>query len=60
MMTEAAAAAGAVKQEKEGWLVRVRLAGGAVQEFRCASEGQARYFAAVLSLNTSKVSRLRN
>ena len=26
MMTEAAAAAGAVKQEKEGWLVRVKLA----------------------------------
>ncbi|MBF5043488.1 hypothetical protein FGE12_13910 [Aggregicoccus sp. 17bor-14] len=60
MVTDAAAAAGAVKQEKEGWLVRVRLAGGAVQEFRCANEGQARYFAAVLALNPPKPSKLRN
>ena len=57
MMTEAA---GTVRQEKDGWLVRVRLAGGTVQEFRCASESQARYFAAVLALNPPKPSRLRN
>jgi hypothetical protein len=57
MMTEAA---GTVRQEKDGWLVRVRLAGGAVQEFRCANESQARYFAAVLALNPPKPSRLRN
>lgn len=49
-----------ITREKEGWLVRVKLAGGNMQEFRCATEGQARYFAAVLALNPPKPTRLRN
>ncbi|RUO94451.1 hypothetical protein D7Y11_04230 [Corallococcus sp. AB018] len=48
-----------VSQDNEGWLVRVKV-GGRVQEVRCTSENQARYFAAVLSFNAAPPSRMRN
>ena len=51
---------GIVTREKDGWLVRVRLPSGPVQEFRCATEAQARYFAAVLALQPRRPPRLRN
>jgi hypothetical protein len=51
---------GSVTREKDGWLVRVRLQNGPVQEFRCATEAQARYFAAVLALQPRRPPRLRN
>jgi hypothetical protein len=46
-------------REKDGWLIRVKL-GGRVQEVRCATEAQARYFATLLALNPLKPSRLRH
>jgi hypothetical protein len=46
-------------REKDGWLIRVKMA-GRVQEVRCTTEGQARYFAAMLALNPLKPTRLRN
>ncbi|XXF77534.1 hypothetical protein P2318_31445 [Myxococcaceae bacterium GXIMD 01537] len=46
-------------READGWLIRVKL-GGRVQEVRCATEAQARYFAALLSLNPLKPTRLRH
>ncbi|MDC0711031.1 hypothetical protein POL68_21345 [Stigmatella sp. ncwal1] len=46
-------------REKDGWLIRVRLA-GRVQEVRCATENQARYFAAMLAMNPLKPTRFRN
>jgi hypothetical protein len=46
-------------QEKDGWLIRLKL-GGRVQEVRCTSESQARYFAAMLALNPLKPTRFRN
>jgi hypothetical protein len=46
-------------REKDGWLIRVKLA-GRVQEVRCATENQARYFAAMLAINPLKPTRFRN
>jgi hypothetical protein len=46
-------------REKDGWLIRVKL-GGRVQEVRCSTEAQARYFAALLALNPLKPTRLRH
>jgi hypothetical protein len=46
-------------REKDCWLVRVKL-GGRIQEMRCPTEGQARYFAAMLALNPLKPTRFRN
>ena len=46
-------------QEKDGWLIRLKV-GGRVQEVRCTSESQARYFAAMLALNPLKPTRFRN
>ena len=46
-------------RDNEGWIVRVRM-GGRIQEVRCTTESQARYFAAVLSMNPPKPSKLRN
>ena len=51
---------GIVTREKDGWLVRVRLPNGPVQEFRCTTEAQARYFATVLAMQPKRPSRLRN
>jgi hypothetical protein len=51
---------GSVTREKDGWLVRVKLPHGPVQEFRCTTEAQARYFAAVLALQPRRPPRLRN
>ncbi|MCY1046496.1 hypothetical protein D7Y13_28600 [Corallococcus praedator] len=49
-----------VSRDNEGWLVRVKVA-GRIQEVRCATENQARYFAAVLSFNNAgRPNRLRN
>ncbi|NPC68852.1 hypothetical protein D7Y27_03180 [Corallococcus sp. AB004] len=49
-----------VSQDNDGWLVRVKV-GGRVQEVRCTSENQARYFAAVLSFNNAvPPSRMRH
>jgi hypothetical protein len=48
-----------VSRDNEGWVVRVKV-GGRIQEVRCATENQARYFAAVLSFNAARPSRLRN
>ena len=47
-------------REKDGWLVRVRVAGGLLQEVRCATEGQARYFAVMLAMTPRQTSKLRN
>lgn len=52
--------ASSMTREKEGWLVRVRLAGGQMQEVRCATEDQARYFAAMLALSPKQSPKLRN
>jgi hypothetical protein len=38
-----------ITQEDDVWVIRVVQANGKTQEFRCASEGQARQLAAVLS-----------
>jgi hypothetical protein len=48
-------------RDSEGWVVRVRM-GGRIQEVRCTSESQARYFAAVLAMNPPRPAnpRLRN
>lgn len=46
-------------RDTEGWLVRVRM-GGRIQEVRCTTESQARYFAAVLAMNPPKPSKHRN
>lgn len=46
-------------REKDGWLIRVRLAGH-IQEVHCSNEVQARYFAVMLALNPLKPTRLRN
>ncbi len=46
-------------RDNEGWLVRVKV-GGRIQEVRCATESQARYFATVLAMNPPKHSKLRN
>ncbi len=46
-------------QEKDGWLIRVKMA-GRVQEVRCATESQARYFAVMLTLNPLRPTRWRN
>jgi hypothetical protein len=46
-------------QEKDGWLIRVKM-GGRVQEVRCTTESQARYFAVMLALNPLKPTRFRN
>ncbi|RKG67951.1 hypothetical protein D7V80_14365 [Corallococcus sp. CA054B] len=49
-----------VSQDNDGWIVRVKV-GGRIQEVRCTSENQARYFAAVLSFNNAvPPSRMRN
>ena len=49
-----------VSQDNDGWIVRVKVA-GRIQEVRCTSENQARYFAAVLSFNNAAPSsRMRN
>ncbi|WP_227026967.1 hypothetical protein [Corallococcus soli] len=49
-----------ISRDNEGWIVRVKVA-GRIQEVRCASENQARYFAAVLSFNNAgRPNRLRN
>lgn len=48
-----------LSREKDGWLIRVKL-GGRVQEMRCATEAQARYFAAMLALNPLQATRLRH
>ncbi|WP_244224551.1 hypothetical protein [Corallococcus sicarius] len=48
-----------VSRDNDGWVVRVKV-GGRIQEVRCASENQARYFAAVLAFNAGRPSRLRN
>ena len=48
-----------VSQDNDGWIVRVKVA-GRIQEVRCTSENQARYFAAVLSFNAAPPSRMRN
>ncbi|MCY1017331.1 hypothetical protein [Pyxidicoccus sp. MSG2] len=49
----------ALTRDNEGWIVRVRM-GGRIQEVRCTTESQARYFAAVLAMNPPKPSKLRN
>lgn len=46
-------------RDRDGWIVRVKL-GGRIQEVRCNTESQARYFAAVLAFNPPRPSRLRN
>ncbi|GHG87575.1 hypothetical protein GCM10012319_45490 [Comamonas sp. KCTC 72670] len=46
-------------RDNEGWLVRVKV-GGRIQEVRCTTESQARYFATVLAMNPPKPSKLRN
>ncbi len=46
-------------REKDGWLIRVKM-GGRVQEVRCTTESQARYFAVMLALNPLKPTRFRN
>ena len=38
-----------VTKEDDVWVIRVEKANGKMQEYRCASEGQARQLAAVLS-----------
>ena len=48
-----------VSRDNDGWVVRVKV-GGRIQEVRCATENQARYFAAVLAFNAAPPSRLRN
>lgn len=49
-----------ITRVQDGWLVRVKLASGVVQEVRCASESQARYFATMLALAPHRPTRLRN
>ena len=46
-------------REKDGWLIRVKMA-GRMQEVRCTTESQARYFAVMLALNPLKPTRFRN
>jgi hypothetical protein len=46
-------------REKDGWLIRVKM-GGKMQEVRCTTESQARYFTAMLALNPLKPTRFRN
>ncbi len=46
-------------REKDGWLIRVKMA-GRIQEVHCTNEVQARYFAVMLALNPLKPSRFRN
>ncbi len=38
-----------VSQEEGVWVIRVEKENGKTQEYRCASEGQARQLAAVLA-----------
>ncbi len=38
-----------ITQEENVWVIRVVQPNGKTQEFRCASEGQARQLAAVLA-----------
>jgi hypothetical protein len=40
-----------VTREDDVWVIRIASSNGKVQEYRCASEGQARQLAAVLSAN---------
>jgi hypothetical protein len=37
-----------VTQEEDVWVIRVEKSNGRIQEYRCASEAQARQLAAVL------------
>lgn len=38
-----------VTQEEDVWVIRVEKQNGKIQEYRCASESQARQLAAVLT-----------
>lgn len=40
-----------VTREEDVWVIRISNPNGKVQEYRCATEGQARQLAAVLSAN---------
>lgn len=42
-----------VTREEEVWVIRIADEHGKVQEYRCATEGQAKQLAAVLSASTA-------